>query len=89
MKIIYRAANILEAHIVFGMLRARGIEAYVGGHYLQGAIGNLPPMDFAHVSVADDDFDAAMAVVREYEQGDSEVRENPADDDNPVGIRDF
>lgn len=31
MKIIYRAENILEAHIVCGMLNAEGIEAEVAG----------------------------------------------------------
>lgn len=76
MKIIYRAADILEAHIVSGMLIARGIEAYVGGYYLQGAIGDLSPLDFANVSVSDDDVDAAIAVVEEYEQGESEVKES-------------
>lgn len=41
MQIAYRARDITEAHIVAGMLEANGIDAYVGGHYLQGAMGKL------------------------------------------------
>ncbi|MBB5213708.1 DUF2007 domain-containing protein [Parapusillimonas granuli] len=79
MQIVYRAADILEAHIVSGMLTANGIEAYVAGHYLQGAVGDLPPLGFAHVSVADDDVEAAMALIREYESGANQADEHAAD----------
>jgi len=67
MKIVYRAKDILEAHIVAGMLRAEGIEAHVGGHYLQGGVGDLAPMDFATVLVSEPDVDGALVLVREYE----------------------
>lgn len=89
MKIVYRAADILEAHIVSGMLGSRGIEAYVGGHYLQGAVGDLPPLSIANVSVADDDFDAAMTVIGDYEQGGGTAQERTADDDSAAGLYDF
>ena len=75
MKIIYNAADIIEAHIVSGMLMARGIDAYVGGHYLQGAIGDLSPVGFATVSVADADADAALTVISEYERGENTAAE--------------
>jgi nitrogen regulatory protein PII-like uncharacterized protein len=65
-KIIYKASDTIEAHIVAGMLNANGIRAYVGGHYLQGGIGDLAPMDFANVSVADEDVEPALRVVRDY-----------------------
>lgn len=68
MKIVYRAENILEAHIVSGMLSARDIEAYTSGHYLQGAIGDLSPSGFANVMVSDENFDHAVSIVKEYEQ---------------------
>ncbi len=44
MQIIYRASDIVEAHIVAGMLKSEGIDSYAGGHYLQGAIGDLSPL---------------------------------------------
>lgn len=67
MKIVYRANDILEAHIVAGMLQSGDIEAHVGGHYLQGAVGDLAPVGLASVSVADEDADAALRMIREYE----------------------
>jgi len=41
MKLIYKAGDITEAHIVKGLLESNGIPAHVGGFYLQGAIGDL------------------------------------------------
>jgi hypothetical protein len=66
-KIVYRANDIIEAHIVAGMLRANDIETHVGGHYLQGAVGDLAMDGFANVLVAEDDYDAAIGLVREYD----------------------
>jgi hypothetical protein len=51
MQLVFRAGNILEAHIVAGLLQSHGIDSHVGGHYLQGAVGDLPDSDFAHVFV--------------------------------------
>ena len=69
MKTIYRAADILEAHIVAGMLNAEGIEADVAGFYQQGAVGQLAPQDFARVMLIDErDEERAERVIAEYEQ---------------------
>lgn len=68
MKIVFKAGNIIEAHIVAGMLNACEIQTYVGGHFLQGAVGDLSPTGFANVFVALDDFSEASALVAEYEQ---------------------
>jgi hypothetical protein len=67
MKLIYNAANILEAEIVSGMLDANGIASHVGGYYLQGGIGEAAVSDFATVYVADNDVEAARSVIKEYE----------------------
>jgi len=69
MKTIYRAADILEAHIVSGMLNAEGIEAEVAGFYQQGAVGQLAPQDFARVMLIDERDEArAERVIADYEQ---------------------
>lgn len=74
MKIIYRANDIIEAHIVAGFLGAHGIEAFVGGHYLQGGVGELVPFGFATVSVIDDNINAAETLMEEYDNaGTAEV----------------
>lgn len=68
MELIYKASNISEAHIVAGLLKTYEIDAHVGGHYLQGGVGDLAVMDFATIHVADEDVEAARAVIDEYEQ---------------------
>ena len=64
---IYNAKDITEAQIIKGLLQAYGIEAYVGGQYLQGGVGDLAAMDFATVSVADEAADAARELMIKYE----------------------
>ncbi len=72
MQEIYRAADITEAHIVAGMLEAHGIEAHVGGHYLQGGVGELGTMNFAIVAVSEEDVEQAGKLIADYEQGSNE-----------------
>lgn len=67
MQLVFRAGNILEAHIVAGLLNSHGIESHVGGHFLQGAVGDLPASDFAHVFVDEDDIAQAEAIIADYE----------------------
>lgn len=67
MKLIYRAGDITEAHIISGMLDANGVESFVGGHYLQGGIGDMAVQDFAMVHVADEDADEARRLIAAYE----------------------
>ena len=67
MKIIYKARDIIEAHIVSGMLNADGIETHVGGYYLQGGVGDVAVFDFANVQVADEDVELALPLVAAYE----------------------
>lgn len=66
MHVVYRAANITEAHIVAGMLNAAGIQTHVAGHYLQGGVGELSAMDFCQVQVAEKDLARAHEIVQEY-----------------------
>lgn len=70
MEIVFRAANIIEAHIVAGMLNACDIPTYVGGHFLQGAVGDLSPTGFANVFVSPQYLDQATALINEYENTD-------------------
>lgn len=67
MKIVYRATNLPEADIVAGLLRSRGIDAEVGGRYLQTAVGAATGHDFALLMVIDEHYEEALAIVAEYE----------------------
>lgn len=64
---VFSAANVTEAHIIKGMLEANNIDAYVGGFYLQGGIGELSAMDFASVSVDNQNVDKAREIIASYE----------------------
>ncbi|MDH5425020.1 MAG: DUF2007 domain-containing protein [Gammaproteobacteria bacterium] len=68
MVLIYRAQDIIEAHIVAGLLNAEGIESHVSGHYLQGGIGEISVAGFANVHVPDDELEKAQQVIANYEQ---------------------
>lgn len=68
MKLVYSASDIIEANIVAGMLQANGIDAHVGGYYLQGGIGELAARDFANVHVADEDVALAKRLIEDYEK---------------------
>lgn len=85
MQIAYRARDITEAHIVAGLLQANGIEAYVGGHYLQGAMGEIGAAGFSNVHVDDEDLYQARQLVSEYEQssGGSVSRAASDEEDRP------
>jgi hypothetical protein len=85
--IIYKAGDLSEAHIVAGMLNARGIEAFVGGHYLQGGIGDLPAMNFIDVRVADEDVAAAQEAIREYEGTQSRPQNDGVKRESGIGTK--
>ncbi len=70
MIIIYRAANIADAHLIRQMLEAEGVPAFVQGEYLQGAVGELPANTEILVHVADENADAARAIVDEWESAE-------------------
>lgn len=84
MLIAYRARDIAEAHIVSGMLQAQGIEAHVGGHYLQGAMGEIGAAGFSNVHVEDDDYPRARDLIAEYEARGQEQDAPTADPENRV-----
>lgn len=67
MQIAYNARDLPEAHIIAGLLGAHGIDSHVGGHYLQGALGEIGAAGFTNVHVADDDYLEARRLIAEYE----------------------
>lgn len=71
----YSAANPMEAELLVGLLRQRGIEAGLRSQGLMGGIGELP-MDALHtpVWVAPAELDNARAVLEDYEaQGEADT----------------
>ncbi len=85
MLIVYRAKDLTEAHIVAGLLQAHGVDCHVGGHYLQGGMGEIGTSGFTNVHVEDEDYARAREVVEEYEQDlhQSAPEPDPAPTDAP------
>lgn len=77
MQIIYRAADLTDAHIVAGLLKSQGVTAHVSGHYLQGGVGDLAPADLAKVYVEEEDMEAALTHVEAY-KAESTTLEAPS-----------
>lgn len=68
MPAIYRAANLFEAQLVVDELKAGGMQAYITGEYLSGAIGELPPTDVIAVWLCEPRHEErARALIAEFE----------------------
>lgn len=74
MKIIYRAENIIDAHLVRNALANEGIDAFVSGEYLTGAIGELPAWNLVAVMVAECDVERATPIVQSIDEALREHR---------------
>jgi hypothetical protein len=67
MKRIYEAANNVEAHMILHMLEDAGLQAHIQGEHLQSGMGELPLGGLVGVAVADEDAQAAIRLIREWE----------------------
>ncbi len=83
MQIAYKAKDITEAHIVASLLISNGIHAHVGGHYLQGALGEIGVADTAVVHVNDDDYLQARIIVSEYDNS-RQTTQQAAEKNSPL-----
>lgn len=70
MQIVYRAANLADAHLLRQLMEAEGIPAFVQGEYLQGAVGELPANTEVLVHVPDAHVEAARAVVADWDNSE-------------------
>lgn len=77
MRIVYRAANIIDANLVKGTLEQAGIPAFVNGEYLTGGIGELPVGGLVNVMVADIDVEHAQRIADDI---DAALRESVRED---------
>jgi Putative prokaryotic signal transducing protein len=81
-RIVYEAENIIDANLVKNALEHEGIVAFVSGHYLTGAAGELPPMALVKVMVSVIDWPRARAIA---ESIDAELAERRAEPDSDTG----
>jgi hypothetical protein len=78
--IVYEAENIIDANLVKNALEHEGIVAFISGHYLTGAAGELPPMGLVKVMVSETDWPRARAIAQIIDADLAEHRAAPDSD---------
>ena len=73
---LYSAETTTDAHLIKGLLEQHGISAFVSGHYLQGAFGELPVINMIQVMVEQADHARAQQIMRDYSAGKFELDES-------------
>ncbi len=63
---VFDALNSIEAHLIRIYLLGEGIEARVGGDYLQGAMGELPALGVIRIWVEDSDKQRAQHLLENW-----------------------
>lgn len=74
MRIVYRAQNLIDAHLVKDALESADVPAFISGEYLTGGVGQLPALDYVAVLVPESSLDVAEPIVREIDQALAEAR---------------
>lgn len=84
MRIVYRAQNLIDAHLVKDALESAEIPAFISGEYLTGGVGQLPALDYVAVLVPESSVEVAESIVREIDHALAEAREAIRElDDDP------
>ena len=68
MRVVYEAENIIDAHLVKGVLEQAGFPVYIRGEYLTGAIGELPVAGLVAVCVPTICVEEARRVLAQFRQ---------------------
>lgn len=80
---IYRGSDYIEAQLITGLLRHAGLDVFLQGALLQGALGDLPATGHLSILVDESDRAAAESIIAEYESGELSIdddSEPPAED---------
>ena len=83
MRVVYEAENVIDAHLVKGLLENNEIPAFVRGEYLVGAVGELPVMGLVAVLVPESQVEAAQDLLREFRADMREALSAPPWDAEP------
>lgn len=66
MQRIYEPQDLMEGELLLGMLASEGIDAYLTGQHLAGAVGELPACGLLGVMVEDDQAPRAQQLIAAY-----------------------
>jgi hypothetical protein len=85
MRIVYRAQNLIDAHLVKDALESAEVPAFISGEYLTGGVGQLPAMDYVAVLVPESSIDVAEPIVRDIDRALTEARQAIRELDDDTG----
>ncbi len=86
MKVVYEAANLIDAHLVKHALEENEIPVFLRGESLVGGMGELPLFGVIAVCVPDSAWPAASDIVAGLPIAESAA---PAGEDDPVDGADW
>jgi hypothetical protein len=85
MRVVYEAANVIDAHLVRQALENAGLPAWVRGEALTGGLGELGVFGLVAVMVPDDCAISARAVVEALRLGEPAAA-TQGDEDGLPGV---
>jgi hypothetical protein len=85
MRIIYRAQNLIDAHLVKDALEGADVPAFISGEYLTGGVGQLPALDYVAVLVPESSLSIAEPIVHEIDRALAEARQVLQEQDDDTG----
>lgn len=76
MNSVFRGSDYIEAQLIAGLLREAGIDVFLQGAFLQGALGDLPATGHLSILVDESDRTAAERIIKAYERGELSIDED-------------
>ncbi|WXL26908.1 DUF2007 domain-containing protein [Ectopseudomonas mendocina] len=80
MQSVYEPRDMMEGELLRSMLASEGIDAYLAGQHLLGAVGELPVSGLLRLMVDDADVDRAQTLIAGYNAA------QPIPDDEPLNV---
>jgi hypothetical protein len=88
MRVVYEPANIIDAHLVKGVLEQAGIPVYLRGEFLIGGIGELPVSGMLALCVPEICEIEARGILEELERDRASMPDVQVDgDDDWIGVQ--
>ena len=81
MKVVYDAANVIDAHLVRDALEAEDIPVFLKGEALVGGMGELPLFGVVQVCVPEAAWPRARSVVESLGLGEASASADPVEAD--------
>jgi hypothetical protein len=79
-QVIYRADNWVDAQLVRGWLQQQGLQVFLSGEYLSGAVGELPAGDLLSIRVHDHQVEQGLRLLAELREIRGEVQDDDEGD---------